>query len=290
MTTTPSQAPNQAPAPATGRRGGSPGSAANYSRMVRAYQVAPTPGTVPPDWRQQPDGSWWRWMDNRWQDQPEGPPPPPAAVTGRRFTTEGALNKAGLLGLLALAVGVISAIAHVPLGVAVVAMLVALGVGFWCSFSPRRAPVLGPVYAVLEGSVLGVISRYYSDQGDHVVTLAIIGTVAVVAGVWTLYRTGLVRVGNRFVQVASVAGIGLLVVSGVAFLTGWGLSGASGLLIFGVLYFIFGVMSLFVDFSFVTMAERMSLPAEAEWYSAFSILVASCLVYLSLLRLLGGRR
>ena len=30
-------------------------------------------------------------------------------------------------------------------------MLVGLGVGLWCSFSPRRAPVLAPVYAVVEG-------------------------------------------------------------------------------------------------------------------------------------------
>ncbi len=216
--------------------------------------------------------------------------PPAGATTGTRFTAEGALNKAGLLGLLAVTVGAVAAVADVPLGLGVVGMLVALGLGIWCSLSPRRAPVLAPLYAVLEGGVLGVISRYYADQGLHVVALAIIGTLAIVAGVWTLYRTGLVRVGPRFVQVAAVGGVSLLAVSLVAVVTGWGVSGTAGFLIFGVLYLIFGILSLFVDFSFVESAEQLGLDAEAEWYSAFSILVASCMVYLSLLRILGGRR
>ena len=162
MSTVPPQAPSTAPPPPVRRRGGSAGSSANYSRMVSTYRV-----------------------------------PPAGATTGARFTAEGALNKTGLLGLLAVTVGAVAAVADVPLGLAVVGMLVALGLGIWCSLSPRRAPVLAPIYAVLEGGVLGVISRYYADQGLHVVALAIIGTLAIVAGVWTLYRTGLVRVGTR---------------------------------------------------------------------------------------------
>jgi uncharacterized YccA/Bax inhibitor family protein len=269
--------------------GASFGTTANYSRMLTTFQAPPA--TAPTNWKQQPDGNWWSWDGATWHLQPQGPPPaPPTAGGTTRFTAEGALNKAGLLGLVALVVGAVAYLADLPLGVAWVTLFVGLGVGLWCSFRPRRAPVLAPVYAVAEGVVLGIISRYYADQGAHVVTLAVFGTVAIVAGVWAVYRTGLVRVGNRFLQITLIAGLGMLVVMMTALLTGWGLSGTGGLLIFGVLYLFLAVMNLFVDFSFVDRAQAAGIEAEAEWFSAFTILVSSVMVYLALLRIFGGSR
>ena len=116
-------------------------------------------------------------------------------------------------------------------------------------------------------------------------TLAIAGTVAIVVGVWAVYRTGLVKVGPRFVMVTVVSGLGLLTVMMVAILTGWGSSGTASWLIFGVLYLILAVMNLFVDFSFVDRAEAAGLDAD----SAFMILQSSMMVYLALLRIFGGR-
>ena len=260
----------------------------NFNRMVTTFPGAPT--TAPANWKQQPDGNWWLWDGSTWHLQAQGPPPAPPVGTGtRRFTADGALNKAGLLGLVALVVGAVAYIANAPVGLAWGGMFVALGVGLWCAFSPRRAPVLAPVFAVVEGFVLGVISRFYADQSAHGVTLAIVGTVAVVAAVWAVYRTGLVRVGPRFFRTTLVAGVGMLAVMITAILTGWGLSGIGGLLIFGVLYLILAVMNLFVDFSFVDQAEAAGLDADAEWYSAFMILQSSMMVYLALLRIFGGR-
>ena len=219
-----------------------------------------------------------------------GPAPaPPVAGAPARFSADGALNKAGLLGLVALVVGTLAYVADAPVGLAWAGMLVGLGVGLWCSFSPRRAPVLAPVFAVVEGGVLGVISRFYAGQGSHVVPLAVVGTVAIVAAVWAVYRTGLVRVGTRFVRTALVAGIGMLAVMVTSLLTGWGTTGLGGLLIFGVLYLVLAVMYLFVDFSFVDRAEAAGLDADAEWFSAFMLLQSSMMVYLALLRIFGGR-
>ena len=271
------------------RAGASFGTASNYHRMLTTFPAPPA--TAPSNWKQQPDGNWWSWDGATWHLQPQGPPPaPPAAVRTARFTADGALNKAGLLGLVALVVGTVAYLGNLPVGAAWITMFVGLGVGVWCSFAPRRAPVLAPIYAVAEGVVLGIISRFYADQGTHAVPLAVFGTVAVVAGVWAAYRTGLVRVGNRFLQITLVATLGMIVVMVAALLTGWGLTGTGGLLIFGVLYLILAVMNLFVDFSFVDRAEQAGIEAEAEWFSAFTILVSSVMVYLALLRIFGGSR
>jgi uncharacterized YccA/Bax inhibitor family protein len=268
--------------------GASFGTVSNFNRMVTTFPGSPT--TAPTNWKQQPDGNWWAWDGSVWHLQPQGPPPaPPVTGATKRFTSDGALNKAGLLGLVAMVVGAIAYVADPPVGLAWGGMLVALGVGLWCAFSPRRAPVLAPIFAVVEGFVLGVISRFYAGQSTHAVTLAIVGTVAVVVGVWAVYRTGLVKVGPRFIRITLVAGIGMIAVMLTAILTGWGLTGVGGLLIFGVLYLIFGVMNLFVDFSFVDQAEAAGLDADAEWFSAFMILQSSMMVYLALLRIFGGR-
>ena len=61
-------------------------------------------------------------------------------------------------------------------------------------------------------------------------------------------------------------------------------------LVFGLLYLVLGVMDLFVDFAYVTQAEQVGLSHEGEWFAAFSIMVSLVMIYLALLRILGGRR
>ena len=246
---------------------GSLGSTSNYQRMVQTYgPPRPTGSTAVLE-----------------------PPAPVAPTATRTFSAEGAFNKAGLLGALALVVGGLAYAADLPLGLLWPLLLVALGAGLWASFRPQQAKVLAPVFAVCEGAVLGMLSRFYANQGHHVVTLAVVGTLAVVVGVWFCYRAGLVRVGHRFIQTTMVATLGLLAVIVVSILTGWGTSGLGGLVIFGILYLFLAVMNLFVDFDFAYRAQASQLSADAEWYSAFSLLLSSAMVYLALLRIFGGR-
>jgi uncharacterized YccA/Bax inhibitor family protein len=248
--------------------------------MVTEFRTAPPSDS----YHQQPDGSWLHYDGAAWVPSPTGPPAAP-----RAFRAEAAFDKAGLLGLLALVVGTVAYLLNPPIALAYGTMLVGFGIGIWCSFSPRRAPLLAPAFAAIEGFVLGAVSRYYANSGQHVVTLAIVGTVAIVLGVWAVYRTGLVHVGHKFLRVTMVATLGLVAVMVVSILTGWGTSGLSGYLIFGVLYLFIAVMNLFVDYSFAYHAESAGLSADAEWYSAFSIMLASAMVYLALLRIFGGR-
>jgi uncharacterized YccA/Bax inhibitor family protein len=60
--------------------------------------------------------------------------------------------------------------------------------------------------------------------------------------------------------------------------------------VIGVIYLVVAVANLFVDFSYVQNAEAQGLSAEGEWYAAFSIMLALVMVYIAMLRILGGRR
>jgi uncharacterized YccA/Bax inhibitor family protein len=203
------------------------------------------------------------------------------------------LNKVGLLTLIALGLGGVSFLFPVSTGFAVVCIFVALGLGLWACFRPRLARVLAPIYAATEGLALGVLSRLYDSQSHGIVPLAIILTGAMFSGVLIAYRTRLVRVTNRFISMTFVATFALLAVL-IASLFGLSFPGlgrsATDFIVFGVVYVIVAVLNLFTDFELVNRAARAGVPAEAEWYAAFSIFLDVVMLYLGLLRILGGRR
>ncbi|HXQ44153.1 MAG TPA: Bax inhibitor-1/YccA family protein [Acidimicrobiales bacterium] len=203
------------------------------------------------------------------------------------------LGKVGVLALIAVATGGLSFIFPVSIGFALVCVFVALGLGFWATFRPRRARVLAPAFAATEGLALGVISRLYDTQSHGIVPTAVVLTMAVFVGVLIAYRTRLVRISSRFISMTMVAGFALLAVMLAAILgltfPGIGHS-ATSLIVFGVVYLIVAVLDLFVDFEMVNRAALAGVPAEAEWYAAFSIFLAVVMLYLGLLRILSGTR
>ena len=86
--------------------------------------------------------------------------------------------------------------------VALVAVLIA-------SFKPHTAKIAAPVYALAEGIVLGAISRAYSEMYDGIVTQAIGATMGVFIVMLLLYRSGVVKVTNKFRRIVMGATLGL---------------------------------------------------------------------------------
>jgi uncharacterized YccA/Bax inhibitor family protein len=225
-------------------------------------------------------------------DRHDGATRPP--VTDQKPLVESdVLGKVGLLTLIAIGAGGLSFLFTAAIGFALICVVVAFGLAIWTVFRPRMARTLAPVYAVVEGLALGVLSRLYDAQSHGIVPLAIILTGALFMGVLIAYRTGLVRVSNRFISMTVVASFALLAVM-VAVIFGLSFPGLGGstttLLVFGVLYVAIAIMDLFVDFELVSRAAKAGVPADAEWYAAFSIFLAVVMLYLGLLRILGGMR
>jgi uncharacterized YccA/Bax inhibitor family protein len=201
--------------------------------------------------------------------------------------------KVGILALTAVVAGGISFVLPVSIGLALACVFIALGLGLWASFRPRLARTLAPTYAVFEGLGLGVLSRLYDEQSHGIVPVAVLLTGGLFFGVLIAYRTGLVRVSSRFVSMTAVATFALLLVM-VAVALGLNFpglgSGSTTLIVFGVIYTLIAIANLFADFAFVSQAAQAGVPAEAEWYAAFSIFVSVVMLYLGILRILGGRR
>ncbi len=133
---------------------------------------------------------------------------------------------------------------EVGFGIVLIAMFVALGLGFWGALSKKVRPAVFLAYATVEGIVLGGISLYLQDYVNqsqwaagqanppNIVLQAVIGTLAAFAAMLFLYGTRIIKVTGRFkkmMAMAFIAYIGIALVSLVAaFLgvgDGWGFYG-----------------------------------------------------------------
>jgi uncharacterized YccA/Bax inhibitor family protein len=161
------------------------------------------------------------------------------------------------------------------------------------AFAYRAAPITSVLYALGEGSLLGIASRYYDLRFDGIVAQALLATLCVFLAVYLLYSLRIVKVTSRFATgvIAATGGFVLLYVVvwllsllGVDFRflyaptpLGIGIS---------VLIVILGALNLTLDFDFIERSAAAGAPGFMRWYGAFGLMISLIWVYVSVLRLL----
>jgi len=176
-------------------------------------------------------------------------------------------------------------------------VLIGLVCAVGASFRPQYARVLGPVYAIAEGVVVGAVSRVYSIEYSGIVVQAVGATLGVFVAMLVMYRTGIIRVNDKFRRVVMSAMVGLLIFYGVSFL--FNLLGANitffkdaSLMGIGFSIFVAGLAAanLALDFDFIERGEKEGLPKQMEWFAALGVVVTLVWLYLEILRLLSKLR
>lgn len=175
-------------------------------------------------------------------------------------------------------------------------LLVGFGLAILLRFKPLLAKFIAPVYAVAEGFFVGAISKMYEGYQHGIVVQAAGATLAVVAVMLVLYRTGIIRVTDRFRKVVTAATMGVMVFYGVSllirlfagadsvsFLSSPSLLGIG----FSVLVAGLAAFNLALDFDFIERGAKAQLDKNFEWYAAFGLLVTIIWLYLEILRLLS---
>ncbi len=243
--------------------------------------------------------------------------PPGMIVAGRgasaeAFTVAGAAAKTMiLLGVVVLS-GAYSWYMTASRGFAAVApvalagMLLALIVALVTIFRPASAPWSAPLYAVLEGGVIGYISALYSARTftfsglrgyPGIVPQAVVLTLVVVGVMLALYRAGIIQPTERFrsIVVSATGAIAMYyVVAIVGSFAGFNLpfihdNGVAGIA-FSVLIIGVAASNLILDFAQFDQAADLGVKAEYEWFAAFGILLTILWLYLEILRLLAKLR
>ena len=179
---------------------------------------------------------------------------------------------------------------------AMIALLVGLGCAFGVMFKPQAARILAPVYALAQGAVVGAISKVFNLQYPGIVLQAVGATIGVFVVMLVLYRTGILRVTDKFRRIIVGATLGLMVFYLFSFVAGFfGANliptGSSTMSIgFSVLVAGLAAMNLALDFDFIDKAEAAGAPKHMEWFAAFGIMVTLVWLYLEILRLLAKMR
>ncbi|HET6557979.1 MAG TPA: Bax inhibitor-1/YccA family protein [Prolixibacteraceae bacterium] len=161
-------------------------------------------------------------------------------------------------------------------------------------FSPRRAALTAPIYAVFQGLFLGAMSAMFEAKFPGLVMRAISLTFGVFAVMLMLYRSGTIRATEKFRTIifAATGGIALVYLgSFIAGLFGVNVSFLHGnsLLSIGISLFIVVVAALnfILDFDMIDRGAAAHAPKYMEWYGAFGLMVTLIWLYMEMLRLLS---
>lgn len=225
-----------------------------------------------------------------------------------RMTIDGTVNKCLLLILLVFGFATISWQSAFPNGwsagsapqipgwylpVTIAAFVVALV----AAFKKPWAPILAPLYAILEGLVLGAVSVLFEFQYPGIVMHAVMGTMGTFFALLMAYKSGMIKATENFKLgvVAATGGICIvyLVDIGLSFF-GKSVpliheSSTTGIL-FSVGVVIIAALNLVLDFDFIEKGAEQGSAKYMEWYAAFGLLVTLVWLYLEILRLLAKSR
>jgi uncharacterized YccA/Bax inhibitor family protein len=220
------------------------------------------------------------------------------------MTIQGTVNKAGLLLLCVLITATwIWNLYYRTLNPAAVTPWLAGGaiagliVGFITIMKNTWAPVTAPIYALLEGLVIGGLSAIFEAQFPGIVIQAVALTFGTCLALLLAYKTRLIRASENFKAgvVAATGGI-FLVYLATIILGFFGMqipliyqSGPVGIA-FSLFVVIIAALNLVLDFDFIEQGAAGGAPRYMEWYAAFGLMVTLIWLYLEIIRLLAKLR
>jgi len=214
-------------------------------------------------------------------------------VVAETATVIGAANKTLVLFAILFATSVISYMMPSTFMMIVggigglIAVLVAV-------FKPHTSPVAAPVYAMFEGLFVGSISAYFATMMDGIVLQAVALTFGTLLTMLFVYRSGLIRVTEKFrmgVVMATGAIFFIYLISFIGSFFGFNMPylHENGLMGIGISLVIIVVASLnlLLDFDNFEKAEQHGAPKYMEWFCALGLIVTLVWLYIEFLRLLS---
>ena len=226
------------------------------------------------------------------------------ALLGDTMTLQGTVNKTGVLLICAVATAAwtwnLFLHSHSPQTVMPLALVGGIGgliVAMVTIFKKQWAGITAPIYALLEGLVLGSISAILEVRFPGIAIQAVSLTFGTLVILLLAYRSGLIAVTEKFRLgiIAATGGIALFYIVeivlgffGIHF-TAINGSGAIGIG-FSVFVVIIAALNLVLDFDFIETGVRVGAPKYMEWYGAFGLMVTLIWLYFEILRLLSKLR
>jgi uncharacterized YccA/Bax inhibitor family protein len=223
-----------------------------------------------------------------------------AAPAGNVMTANGAMVKTIALLILTIvtaaiawnmaATGSITNIKPILIGTGIGGLIIAV----LTVFKPHLSPLTGPLYAVVKGAFVGLISMMFENFYNGIVMQAISLTLGIAILMAALYIMRIIRPTAKFksIVISATGGIFLLYIAtfllglfgiDIPYIHGSGLIGIG----FSLFVVVIASLNLIIDFEMIEVGAQQSAPKYMEWYCGFSILVTIIWLYIEVLRLLA---
>ncbi|MBN1596538.1 Bax inhibitor-1/YccA family protein [candidate division FCPU426 bacterium] len=164
-------------------------------------------------------------------------------------------------------------------------------------FKKEWAGFTAPLYALMEGLVLGGLSAIFEKQFPGIVIQAVGLTIGTLVMLLFLYTSGLVKATENF-KMGVIAATGAICLVYLASMvmgffglnmpmihdTGWLGIG------FSLFVVVIAALNLVLDFDFIEQGAIHGAPKYMEWYAAFGLMVTLIWLYIEILRLLAKLR
>jgi len=227
-----------------------------------------------------------------------------SAPAGERMTIGGTVNKTAILLALVFITAMYTWGKFYSTGdpASIMPLLLGGGIGglvvcLVTVFKKEWAGITAPIYAMLEGLVVGGLSAIFEAKYPGIVIQAVGLTFGTLAALLLAYKSGVIKATENFKLgvVAATGGIALL------YLVSFGMSffgksipfihegGTVGIL-FSLFVVVIAALNLVLDFDFIERGAEVGAPKYMEWYGAFGLTVTLVWLYLEILRLLSKSR
>jgi uncharacterized YccA/Bax inhibitor family protein len=214
------------------------------------------------------------------------------------MTIQGTINKTLILALI-LVVSAVASATFIPFSrpVFYISMFGALGVAFYTYKNPTVAHITAPIYAVLEGIMIGTFTYMvaFLYAGDpSIIQTAILLTALTLLSMLGAYKFGLIKVTAKFrsilITMTGAIGVFYLLAIGLSFFgvsipylhtatpIGIGIS---------VVFIIVAAFNLLLDFDNIERGVQMGAPKMMEWVSGMGLLITIVWLYFEILKLLA---
>jgi uncharacterized YccA/Bax inhibitor family protein len=222
---------------------------------------------------------------------------------GEAMTLQGTVNKTGLLLLCVVATSAWTwGMAHSETPEAAMpwmfgGMIGGLIVALVTIFKKQWSLFTAPLYALLEGLVLGGISAIFEKSYPGIAVQAVGLTFGTLFVMLLAYKSGVIRATQGFKLGVIAATGGIAVFYLVEMLLGFfrvqvpAINGSGFIGIgFSLFVVIIAALNLVLDFDMIETGVQNGAPKYMEWYGAFGLMVTLIWLYLEILRLLGKAR
>jgi uncharacterized YccA/Bax inhibitor family protein len=222
---------------------------------------------------------------------------------GEAMTLQGTVNKTGLLLLCVVATSAWTwGMAHSETPEAAMPWMIGGMIGGFVValvtiFKKQWSPLTAPLYALLEGLVLGGISAIFEKSYPGIAVQAVGLTFGTLFVMLLAYKSGVIRAtqGLKLGVIAATGGIAVFYL--VEMLLGFfhvhvpAINGSGFIGIgFSLFVVIIAALNLVLDFDMIETGVQNGAPKYMEWYGAFGLMVTLIWLYLEILRLLGKAR